>query len=83
MKKTLYVILLICIGVVVGTLTANLTENISWLSWLSFGRDFGLTSPFVLNLGVIILTFAMTLHLNISIIIFIVLSLFIGSKIKI
>jgi hypothetical protein len=83
MKKTLYVILLICIGVVVGTLAANLSENVSWLSWLSFGREFGLTSPFVLNLGVIILTFAMTLNLNISIIIFIVLSLFIGSKIKI
>lgn len=83
MKKTLYVILLICIGVVVGMLIANLSENISWLSWLSFGREFGLTSPFVLNLGIIILTFGMTLNLNISIIIFVVLSLFIGSKIKI
>lgn len=83
MKKTLYVLLLICIGVVVGTLTANLTGNIAWLSWLSFGREFGLTSPFVLNLGVIAITFAITVNLNISVIIFAVLSLLIGSKIKI
>jgi hypothetical protein len=74
--------LLICIGVVTGMLAASMTENIPWLSWLSFGREFGLTSPFVLNLGIIVLTFAVTLNLNISVIIFITLSLFIGSKIK-
>lgn len=83
MKKTLYIILLICIGVVVGMLVAQVTDTVPWLSWLSFGREFGLTSPFVLNLGVIVLTFAISLHLNISTIIFVVLSLFIGSKIKI
>ena len=83
MKKTLYVILLICIGVVVGMLVSNLTQNITWLSWLSFGREFGLTSPFVLNLGIIIFTLGMTINLNISVIIFVVLSLFAGSKIKI
>lgn len=83
MKKILYVFLLICIGVVIGMFAANLTESIPWLSWLSFGREFGLTSPFVLNLGVIVFTFALTLNLNISVIIFVTLSLFIGSRIKI
>lgn len=83
MKKTLYIILLICIGVVVGMLVAQVTAHIPWLSWLSFGREFGLTSPFVLNLGVVVITFAISLNLNISTIIFIVFTLFIGSKIKI
>jgi hypothetical protein len=83
MKKTLYVILLICIGVVAGMLVSSLSQNITWLSWLSFGREFGLTSPFVLNLGIIVFTLGMTINLNISVIIFVLLSLFVGSKIKI
>ncbi len=83
MKKTLYVILLICIGVVAGMLVSSLSQNIPWLSWLSFGREFGLTSPFVLNLGIIVFTLGMTINLNISVIIFVLLSLFVGSKIKI
>ena len=83
MKKTLYVILLICVGVVAGMLVSNLSQNITWLSWLSFGREFGLTSPFVLNLGIIVFTLGMTINLNISVIIFVILALFAGSKIKI
>ena len=78
MKRSLYCFFLICAGIVIGTLVAALTQDISMLSWLSYGLDFGLTSPFVLDLAVMKLTFGLSLTLNISVVIFVILSLVIG-----
>lgn len=82
MKGTLKYVFLICAGVVVGSLVSSLTAGISWLSWLSFGKVFGLTSPFVLNLGVINLTFGMTIDFNIAVLICVTIALIIGGAIK-
>ncbi len=32
-------------------------KSISLLSWLNFGQSFGLDTPLVLNLGVLVITF--------------------------
>lgn len=69
---------LICVGVVIGSLVAELTVGIPALNWLSYGLDFGLESPIVLNLNVIRVTFGLTLKLTLSSVIFIVLSLILG-----
>ena len=68
MKKSLLILFLICVGVVAGTLISSLTASIPWLNWLSFGSTFGLTSPFILDLGVIQLTFGLTLKLSVAVI---------------
>ena len=78
MKRSLYCLFLVCAGIVIGTLVAALTKDVAALSWLAYGLDFGLTSPFVLDLAVMKLTFGLSLTLNISVVIFVILSLAIG-----
>ena len=81
MKKTLYILLLVCVGIVLGTLVAELLSPVPWLSWLAFGLSFGLSSPLVLDLYVLTLTLGLTVKLNVSVIIFICISLYIGRKV--
>ena len=72
---------LVCVGIVVGTLAASLCADIPFLSWLSYGLNFGMASPATLNLQVMTLTFGISLNLSISVIIFIILSLILGNLI--
>lgn len=58
--------LLILAGIVLGSFIAMLTEGISGLSWLSFGQTFGFENPIVLNLGVIVLTFGLSIKITIA-----------------
>lgn len=48
--------LLILAGVVLGSFISQLTSGVAGLSWLNFGKSFGLTKPLTLNLGVLVLT---------------------------
>ena len=61
---TLFVILL-C-GIVLGGYLGTLASNVSFLSWLNYGNTFGLTSPIVLDLGILVLTFGLTITINIA-----------------
>lgn len=82
MKQTLWMVFLVCAGIVAGSLVADLTVDISWLSWLSYALSFGLNPPFTLDLGVITLTLGLSLNLSMGVIIFTVLAIFIGVKIR-
>lgn len=82
MKRKVWLnLFLVCVGVVVGTLAANLCEGIPFLSFLSYGMNFGMPAPATFDLHVISVTLGLTLNLNISVIIFIVLSLLLGNLI--
>ena len=59
------IVILLC-GIVLGGYLGALASNISWLSWLSYGQTFGLTSPVVLDLGIFVLTFGLTITINIA-----------------
>ncbi len=78
MKRSLLVLLFVCAGIVLGSLVAQLSEGISWLSWLAFGMNFGITSPFVLDLGVLTLTLGATFHLSVAVILFTVIAVLCG-----
>ncbi len=73
-------LLLLFSGVVVGSLVAKLTSGISQLSWLSYGLFFGTSSPFNLKLGVIDLTFGISINITISVIIFTTVIYLVGRK---
>lgn len=66
--------LLILAGIVLGSFIATLTEGIPGLGWLSYGQTFGFESPIVLNLGVMILTFGLTIKITIASIIGIIVA---------
>ena len=59
------VIILLC-GIVLGGYIGTLASNVGFLSWLSYGNTFGLTSPVVLDLGIIVFTFGLTITINIA-----------------
>ena len=80
MKKALFYLIGLCCGIVAGTLVAELTASTRFFRWLSYGLDFGMTEPFVLDLSVIRLTFGVTLDLNIAVVIFTVIALLITRK---
>ncbi len=82
MKRSLIMLFFVCAGIVVGSLMAALSKGISWLSWLNFGMDFGITSPFVLDLGVLTLTLGATFHLSIAVIIFTLIAALCGLAIS-
>ena len=73
-------ILLMLAGVVLGGFIANMLGGISALSWLAYGSSFGLSSPLVLDLGVLTLQFGLTIRFTIAGIIGIILAFFIYKK---
>lgn len=66
--------LLILAGVVLGSFIGHMAGSVSALSWLDYGKTFGLTSPLTLDIGVIVLTFGLSIHFSIASIIGIILA---------
>ena len=79
-KGTLVLIIFILCGLVIGGLIGELTRGVSWLSWLSYGQQFGVPSPIVLNLGVVEITFGILFKINISSIVGLIIAVFIYRK---
>lgn len=58
-------IIMLC-GIVLGGFIGQLTEGIGFLSWLNYGQSFGLTNPVTLDLGILALTFGLTIRISIA-----------------
>ena len=80
-KSILILILFILCGLVIGGLLGELASKVDFLWWLSYGEEFGLEEPIVLNLQVITITFGLMFKINISSIIGMILAIFIYKKI--
>lgn len=65
--------LLILAGIVIGGFIGNLFPS----TWLNYGQTFGLSNPLVLDLGILCITFALTIKITIASIIGIVVALII------
>lgn len=76
-KNNWALFLLLLAGIVLGSFIAQATSEISALSWLNYGQKFGLTSPFTLDLGILVLTFAFSIKITIGSIIGVVLGIII------
>jgi hypothetical protein len=76
-KNYWVLLLLVLAGVVLGGFIGELTSNISFLHWLSYGQSFGLQKPLVLDLGILVLTFGLTIKITIAGIIGILLAILI------
>ena len=73
-------VLLVLAGVVLGGFIGETLGSISFLSWLGYGKQFGLTSPIVLDMGVLALNFGITIKFTIAGILGIILAVFIYRK---
>ncbi len=76
-KNSWALLLMILAGVVLGGFIGQLASKISFLSWLNYGQTFGLSQPLVLDLGILVLTFALTIKITIAGILGIVLAIII------
>lgn len=70
-------LLLVLAGVVLGGFLGSLAAGVSGLDWLNYGQAFGLENPLVLSLGLVVLTFGLTIRITIASIIGIVLAILI------
>ena len=77
--KTLAFFLFLSGGIVIGSLVAVLTKDVSFLKWLAFGKDFGF-SPTEIDLIVLKFTVGAMLNLNVSIILCTIASMFFYKK---
>ena len=65
-KNGWVLLLLMLAGVVLGGFLGTLADGVAGLSWLNCGQSFGLSSPIELNLGIIIISFALQIKITIA-----------------
>ena len=80
-KNIWILIVFILSGLVLGGLLGELAARVDFLWWLSYGQEFGLTNPIVLDLNIIRLTFGLQLKINIASIIGMAIAIFIYRKV--
>ncbi len=72
--------LLVLCGIVLGGFIGYLTKDISYLSWLNYGQTFGLEKPVKLDLGILVLTFGITIKISIASILGVLCSILVYRK---
>ncbi|HBA63035.1 MAG TPA: DUF4321 domain-containing protein [Lachnospiraceae bacterium] len=76
-KNSWALFLILLTGIVLGGFIGMLAANVPALSWLSYGQAFGFKDPIVLNLGILVLTFGLSININIASIIGMIISIII------
>ena len=74
--KNYWVLLLMLLaGSVLGGLIGHVASGVPALKWLDYGQTFGLSKPVTLDLGILVLTFGLTIKITIAGIIGILLAI--------
>ncbi len=76
-KNNWALFLLILAGIVLGGFIGMMAEGVPALSWLGYGQSFGLEGPLTLNLGILIISFGLSIKITIASIIGVVLAIII------
>lgn len=76
-KNSWALFLLILAGIVLGGFIGSLAGNVSFLSWLNYGQSFGLDTPLILNMGILIITFGLSIKITIASIIGVIIGIII------
>lgn len=76
-KNNWALFLLLLAGIVLGGFIGNLTDGVRGLSWLNYGQSFGFENPIVLNLGILVITFGLSIRITIASIVGVVIAIMI------
>lgn len=79
--KTVIKVITLFAGIILGGYLGELALSVPALKFLAVGKELGLTSPLVVDLSIVKLTFAFTVKLNIAGILGFIVSLFIIKKV--
>lgn len=77
-KMNWTLILLVLVGFVIGRFIGTYFEG----TWLDYGQTFGMTNPFELDMGFIVLTFGLKIKITISSVLGVILSLIVYKFIR-
>lgn len=79
-KNGWVLLIMLLSGIVLGGFIGMLIDRVPGLNWLNYGQSFGIDTPIVLDLGLLVLTFGLTIHISIASIIGVVLAIIIYRK---
>ncbi len=66
-EKNIWILLIFLLsGIVIGGLLASFASQVSWLSWLAYGEEFGTNGPIGLDLSILKLSFELRMKINVA-----------------
>jgi len=74
-KNSWILLIMVLCGVVLGGFIGEVTRGVPFLSWLNFGESFGLNDPLVLNLGILVITFGLSIRITMASIIGVIIAI--------
>ena len=80
-KNIWILIIFLLAGLVLGGLLGELASKFDYLWWLSYGQNFGLTSPVELDLNIVKVTFGLWFKMNVASIIGMAIAMLIYRKV--
>lgn len=80
-KKFWLFLIFLFSGIILGGLLGELAASVPFLSWLAYGKSFGLTEPLVLDISILQLSFKFLVQLNVASIIGIIIAIIVYRKI--
>jgi len=77
-RKNFWILLIMLLaGIVLGGFIGQLADGIFWLKWMNYGQSFGLDTPLVIDFGLLVITFGLTIKITMASIIGVAVALFI------
>lgn len=76
-KNNWALFLLLLSGIILGGFIGSLAAGVPFLSWLNYGQSFGFASPIVLDLGIMVITFGLSIKITIASIIGVLIAIII------
>lgn len=66
-EKNIWILLIFLLsGIVIGGLIAHFAAQVSWLSWLSYGEEFGTNGPIGVDLSILKVSFELRMKINVA-----------------
>ena len=74
-KSSWTLLLLVLSGIVLGGFLGEMVADIPGFAWLNYGESFGLNTPLVLNLGILVITFGLTMRITMASIVGVIIAI--------
>ena len=74
-KSSWTLLLLLLSGIVLGGFIGEMAAGFPGFSWLNYGEAFGLNNPLVLNFGILVITFGLTIRITMASIIGVIIAI--------
>ncbi len=80
-EKNIWILLIFLLsGIVIGGLIATYAPQVSWLSWLAYGEEFGTSGPIGIDLSILKLSFEVRIRISVASIVGMIIAAIIYKK---